>query len=60
MLVLRFAMVMVASALVLAFPLTQIGGSRLIEALGQGLSTSQPTYYMVTAIMLSRFKVRWR
>lgn len=51
-LVLRFAMVMVASALVLAFPLTQIGGSRLIEALGQGLSTSQPTYYMVTAIML--------
>ncbi len=52
-LVLRFAMLMVAAALVIAFPLTLVGGSHLVEALGQQLSASRSTYYLVAAIMLA-------
>lgn len=52
MIVLRLALAIVAAALAIAFVLTLAGGSQLVEALGQGLSASRSTFYLVAAIML--------
>jgi predicted permease len=51
--VLCLAMLMVAAALVIAFPLTLFGGTHLVEASGQQLTASRSTYCLVAAIMLS-------